>query len=178
MVETVTDIIIDAPAERVWQALADFPAYSEWNPLIRRVGGNLAPNARLSVTLAGSDGSERTAHPTVVHLRPGREIRWRDRPGVPWLMDTESSFKIEPLGAEQVRFVHWQATSGLLALFLGASSDGRLRERLEAMNEALKRQAERTPAHLTSQPSRPEHEPERSHASAADDRQAAGAASR
>lgn len=175
MAETVTDIIIDAPAERVWQALSDFPSYPDWNPLVRRVGGTLAPGAHLAVTLAASDGSERTAHPTVVHLRPGREMRWRDRPGVPWLMDTESSFKIEPLGPEQIRFVHWQATSGLLALFLGASGDTRLRERLNAMNVALKGQAERQPVGAPSEPSRPPREPEHSHAPAVDDRQPVGA---
>jgi hypothetical protein len=175
MAETVTDIIIDAPADRVWQALSDFPSYPEWNPLIRRVGGTVTLNAHLTVTLAASDGSERTVHPTVVHLRPGREIRWRDRPVVPALMDVESSFKIEPLGPEQVRFVHWQATSGLLALLLGAGGDSRLRGRLEAMNLALKEQVERGPARSPSQPSRPAREPEHAYASAADDRQAVGA---
>jgi hypothetical protein len=178
MAETVTDIVIDAPAERVWQALADFPSYPEWNPVIRRVGGKLALGTHLTVTLAASDGSERTAHPTVVHLRPGREIRWRDRPGVPWLMDTESSLKIEPLGPEQVRFVHWQATSGLLALFLGTGGNTRLRERLEAMNRALKGQVERGPGSAPSQPSRAARGLEHSPAPAIDEQQAVGARSR
>jgi hypothetical protein len=183
MAETVTDIIIDAPAERVWQTLTDFPSYPEWNPLIHRVGGNLAPGAHLAVTLAASGGSERTAHPTVVHLRPGREFRWRDRPGVPWLMDTESSFKIEPLGPKQVRFVHWQATSGLLAMLLGMGGGAHVRERLEAMNLALKGQAEHEPVSPPSQTSRPAHGPEQAYAPTADNptvdnRQAVGAQSR
>jgi hypothetical protein len=178
MAETVTDIIIDASAERVWQALTDFPSYPEWNPLIHRVGGTLAPGSHLTVTLGGSDGNERTTHPTVVHLRPGREIRWRDRPGVPGLMDTESSFKIEPLGPEQVRFVHWQATSGLLAMLLGMGSNARLRGRLEAMNAALKEQVEHGQERPASPPSAPAREPESSYAPAGDDRQAVGARSR
>jgi hypothetical protein len=91
------------------------------------------------------DGGERTAHPTVVHFRPGREIRWRDRPGLPGIMDVESSFKIEPLGPEQVRFVHWQSTSGLFALLSGGGSDTKRREELQAMNEALKGQVEHGP---------------------------------
>ena len=146
MSETVTDVIIDAPAERVWQALTDFSAYPEWNPLIRHVSGDLEDHARLTVTLAGADGSEHTSHPTVVRYRPGREIRWRDRPALPGIMDTETTFKVEPLGPEQVRFVHWHATSGLLAPFLGARDDAGLRGRLEAMNVALKGRAERAPA--------------------------------
>jgi hypothetical protein len=143
MPETVTDIVIDAPAEHVWDILTDFSTYPDWNPLIRQASGDVAPGAHLTVTMAGSDGSEHTAHPTVVHLRPGRELRWRDRPGLPGLMDTESNFKIEPLGPERVRFVHWQKTSGLLAPFLGGGHDSRLRDRLRTMDVALKEQAER-----------------------------------
>jgi hypothetical protein len=112
MSETVTDIVINAPADEVWRVLSDFSAYREWNPYIRGMSGTLAVDATLTVTRLTSDRGESTSRPTVMLYRPGREFRLRDRPVLPGLLDCEHGLKLEPLGPEQVRFVHWQATSG------------------------------------------------------------------
>jgi hypothetical protein len=154
MPETVTDVTIDAPAERVWRVLSDFSRYPDWNPLIRRIEGKLELDSTLTVTRAGADGSEKTSHPTVLLYRPGREIRWRDRPILPGLMETEHGFKIEPLSPEQARFVHWESSSGILAPILAGSSETGLRDRLEAMNLTLKGQVERGPVTFVERDSR------------------------
>jgi hypothetical protein len=145
MPETVTDIIIDASVDKVWRVLADFSAYPEWNPYIRGMDGSLQTGAALRVTRILPDRGERTSQPTVTLYRPGREFRLLDRPVLPGLMDAEHGLKLEPLGPEQVRFVHWQSTSGLLSPILGGSDD-RLRGQLEAVNVALKGRVEGSPA--------------------------------
>jgi uncharacterized protein YndB with AHSA1/START domain len=45
--EIITEIVIDAPAERVWEVLADLASYPEWNPRIRRASGELRAGSRL-----------------------------------------------------------------------------------------------------------------------------------
>jgi hypothetical protein len=142
MPEVVTEIIIDASAERVWHTLVDLEAYPGWNPVIRRISGPLGFEQAVAVTRIGADGREVTEHPTVTHYRPQREIRWRTRMGLPWLLDTEVSFKIERLGPTQVRFVHWQARTGLLALLTPGASESAVRDRFDVMNLALKARAE------------------------------------
>jgi hypothetical protein len=143
MPERVTDIIIDASVDKVWRILADFPAYSEWNPYIRRVTGSLKTGVSLHVTRLLPGRGEVASTPTVTLYRPGREIRLLDRPVLPGLLDVEHGLKLEPLGPEQVRFVHWQTTSGLLAPIFGGGSDDGLQGQLEAMNVALKGVVER-----------------------------------
>ena len=151
MPEIVTDTIIEASAERVWQDLTDMDAYPTWNPVLRRVVGQLAVEQTLTVTRIGADGGEVTEHPTVIHFRPVREIRWRTRLGLPWLLDTERGFKIERLGPEQVRFVHWQSRSGVLAYLVMGTSESAARDQLDVMNLALKAQVEHgTASHVGS----------------------------
>src|SRR5918999_6279995 len=124
MPEIVTDITIDASVDKVWRVLSDFPEYSQWNPYIRRMAGSLETGASLSVTRLLPGRGEAATSPTVTLYRPNREIRLLDRPVLPGLLDLEHGLKLEPLGPEQVRFVHWQTTSGLLAPVFGGSSDG------------------------------------------------------
>jgi hypothetical protein len=143
MPETVTDVIIEASADEVWQALTDFAAYPAWNPFIRHVTGSLEGGS-LQITRLLPGRGEVASSPRITLYRPGREIRLLDRPVLPGLLDVEHGLKLEPLGAGQVRFVHWQTTSGLLAPIFGGSGDA-LRGQLDAMNVALKGVVERGP---------------------------------
>jgi hypothetical protein len=142
MPEVVTDIIIDASAERVWQVLTDLPSYPTWNPVLRQVVGDLGIEQTLDVVRIGANGREVAERPTIVHYRPMRDIYWRVRLGLPGLLDVERGFKIERLGPEQVRFVHWEARSGLFAYLVRGASESDTRGQLDVMNLALKAQAE------------------------------------
>lgn len=51
MKELVSEIEIEAPADKVWQILTDFRKYSEWNPFITQINGELKKGAKLEVHL-------------------------------------------------------------------------------------------------------------------------------
>ncbi|MGE3267489.1 MAG: SRPBCC family protein [Chloroflexota bacterium] len=137
MSEMVTDIKINASADDVWRVLADFSKYPSWNPYVRRVGGTLSSGGTLDVTRLEPDRGENTTTFSVSLYRPGREIRLLDRPMLPGLLDAEYGLKLEPLGPDEMRFVHWQSTSGLLSPIFGGPGDS-VHGQLEAMNVALK----------------------------------------
>lgn len=147
MAETVTEIIIDASVDEVWHVLSDFPTFPAWNPYIRHMAGSLEGGS-LQVTRLLPGRGEVASNPKITLHRPNREIRLLDRPVLPGLLDVEHGLKLEPLGPQQVRFVHWQTTSGLLAPVFGGTGDA-LRGQLDAMNAALKGVVERGPCSQT-----------------------------
>lgn len=137
-----TEIVIDAPAEDVWSILTEFTAYPDWNPFIREISGDLEAGSRLEVELAPPGGRAMTMRPTVRDVQPGRVFRWLGRVGLPGLFDGEHSFRIEPLGPQQVRFVHSEQFSGVLVPLVMALIGNSTKKGFEAMNQALKERAE------------------------------------
>src|SRR3989449_9730720 len=87
MLELRTDIEIDAPVERVWEVLTDFDRFPDWNPFIRRIGGNAQVGSRLDVFLGASGTRGMRFRPTVTKVVPNRELRWLGRLGLPRLFD-------------------------------------------------------------------------------------------
>jgi hypothetical protein len=80
--------------------------------------------------------------PTVLSVRPERELRWLGHLFVPGIFDGEHYFLLEPIGENRTRLTQGEKFSGLLigllSNTLAATSAG-----FKAMNTALKQQAER-----------------------------------
>jgi hypothetical protein len=143
-IETVIEI--DAPGERVWSVLTDFAAMPDWNPFLREISGPLVEGGRLSLLVVPPGRRGMRFRPTILALRPGRELRWRGRLLLPGLFDGEHYFRLDPLAEDRTRLVHGEIFSGILvgplAGTLAASEAG-----IAAMNDALKARAEgRAPA--------------------------------
>src|SRR2546426_2508439 len=96
MLELRTDIEIDAPVERVWEVLTDFDRFPDWNPFIRRIGGNAPIGSRLDVFLraAGARGVRVPPPPTEGVPHPG--IPLLRRLGLPPLFPCGPIFPIQP----------------------------------------------------------------------------------
>jgi len=137
-----TEIVIGAPANVVWEILADFAAFPTWNPFVRRIVGSLQTGARLEVELAPPGGRAITIRPTLREVQPGRTLRWLGQLGLPGLFDGEHSFVIEPAGEGHVRFIQSERFSGVLVPLLMPFVGDSTRRGFEAMNEALKARAE------------------------------------
>jgi hypothetical protein len=135
------EIEIDAPADAVWQVVSDTDRYSEWNPFIRRLRGDLREGATLEVEIAPPGGRSMTFEPTVLAATPERELRWLGRVLVPGLFDGEHRFQLEPLPGGRTRFTQSERFSGLLVRLLGRAL-ARTGVGFEQMNEALKAEVE------------------------------------
>lgn len=99
------EIEIMASPQKVWKALTDFEAFTDWNPFIRPVVGEAKGGSRLRVQIKPPGGRSVAFRPVVAQVIPDRELRWKGRLWLPALFDGEHIFEIEPLGAERVRFV-------------------------------------------------------------------------
>ena len=139
--ELRSQIEIEATPERVWEVLADFAAYPDWNPFIRSIEGEPARGSRLKVRIEAPGGRGMTFKPTVLEAAPGREFRWLGRVLAPRVFDGEHSFRIEPVDDSRVRFVQAERFRGALVPLFGRTLE-RTQHGFSAMNEALKRRAE------------------------------------
>jgi hypothetical protein len=142
-----TSIKIDAPAERVWRLLTDFENMPDWNPSMEHIQGEPVTGARLEIEFSSPNGKRGMRFkPKVLNAELNRELRWLGHLGIPGLFDGEHIFTIEPLGPERVRFVQRERFRGLLVPLLSKSLDHGTRDAFEAMNRAIKEQAEQEPA--------------------------------
>lgn len=138
--EIRTEVEIDASARKVWEVIANFAKYEEWNPFIRKVSGEAREGAKLEIHITTPSGVNRTYEPTVTKIEPEKELRWTGR--VPGLLNGEHVFVIEQIDSSRVRLVHSETFRGLISSFFGSKTDRDIRAGLEQMNVALKKRVE------------------------------------
>lgn len=133
---------IGASPQEVWDTLADFDSYYQWNPYIRSVKGKLALDSPLDITFRMGD-QERRIRGKVTIFYPPQELCFTAHLGLFGMLTLEHAFHIEDFGDGRVCFVQRHTYSGLLA------SEGRqealrpqTREAFDGMNAALKERVE------------------------------------
>lgn len=138
-----TEIEIEAAAERVWEILADFDSYPEWNPLIPHATGSAEVGRTARIHLAiGNLKVPITVE--VLRAEPGRELCWVG-PAQEWLRRVGRGthfFRIEKVDEQHVRFEHGEEFEGIAVPRRFARGERFLTRGYEALNRALKRRAE------------------------------------
>jgi hypothetical protein len=139
-----TQIEIAASAERVWSLLMDFPGHARWNPFVRSIEGSPTVGETLNVSIQPPGSRGMQFQPTVLAVEPMREFRWKGKLVISGLFDGEHFYMLEPNSDTRLTFRQGEIFSGLLVPLFRRSLDGATKQGFVAMNEALKREAERT----------------------------------
>jgi|SRR5215211_547659 hypothetical protein len=140
------EVEVEASPERVWEVLADFAAYRQWNPFITQAAGQAVPGSRLELRMRLPGRRPMTIRPEVLEAEPGRRLRWLGRLLVPGLFDGEHRFTLEPAGSGRVRVVQQEEFRGLAARPVLAVIGKPTLAGFELMNQALKDRVEQ-PTH-------------------------------
>ncbi len=137
-----TEIIIDAPAQAVWQQLMDFESYHQWNPFIQSVVGRAEVGSRITVRMIAGDRKAQTFKPVVKVSDKAKEFRWLGSMGIKGIFDGEHYFLLEAISPGQTRFVQGEHFGGILRgpIMKMVGEDTKLG--FEAMNLALKKRVE------------------------------------
>jgi hypothetical protein len=138
-----TQIEIEASAERVWSLLIDFPAHARWNPFVRTIEGSLEVGKSLKVFIQPPGANGMRFRPKLLEVRPNRELRWKGKFLLPGLFDGEHYFVVENRPQGGVIFRQGEIFSGILVPLFRNSLDGATKQGFVAMNEAIKREAEK-----------------------------------
>ncbi|MCA1636420.1 MAG: SRPBCC domain-containing protein, partial [Acidobacteria bacterium] len=115
--------------------------YTEWNPFVRSVSGELREGGRLKIFVQVPEGRGMKFKPKVLRVEPTRELRWLGSLPLPGLFNGEHIFRLEQAGAGSTRFLHGERFTGLAISFMGGTLD-KVRRGYELMNEALKARVE------------------------------------
>ena len=143
MREIKTEIEINADAEKVWGILTDFDHYNDWNPYIVKASGKPIAGQDLRLTMSLQGGKERSLKPIVTKVVPNQEFRWQGIMYFAGLFDEEHIYAIEQIEPQKVRFMQRELYNGLLLPFKWKGINEGTGEGFKAMNEALKKLAEK-----------------------------------
>ncbi len=136
-----TSIDIDASPKLVWALLTDLARMPDWNPFIKFISGRLVQGAQLSIRIVPPGKSGMRFRPTVLSVRPERELRWLGHAFVAGLFDGEHYFLLEPIGEDRTRLTQGEKFSGILVGLLSGTlvvTEAGFKD----MNAALKQRAE------------------------------------
>ena len=137
-----TEIIIDAPSEKVWNVLMDHTAYPSWNPFIKHISGPTQQGGILNVTIQSVGNDPMQFEPIIITNKKQQEFRWKGKLLVTGLFDGEHYFILEEIGASKTKFLHGEQFTGLLSGVLLKMIVDDTEEGFQAMNKAIKEMVE------------------------------------
>lgn len=133
---------VQAPAEVVWDVIADFTTWKDWNPVHPRIEGEMRIGTNLVVDLVPiADGPVTTLTPIVQDWVPFEQLHWRtSRLG--GFVTAIRYLEIENMGPNNATFSNGELFMGPLVRLVGREERRRLRGAFTLMGEAVKTRAE------------------------------------
>lgn len=136
-----TEIIINASAEKVWAVLTNFEAHKTWNPFIKNIQGEPVVGSTLRVELKNGKGTSAFT-PKVMVADTNRAFEWLGKLPL-GMFSGNHYFRIEPISATQVKFIHGENFSGWLSGLILKQIGEQTQQSFIAMNKAIKQEAEK-----------------------------------
>ena len=138
-----TEIVIQAPASKIWAVLMDFDRYPEWNPFILSIRGRAHLRERLKVTVQPQGSKPMTFTPRVTMYKKEKQFAWLGQLIMTGLFDGHHIFEIEPLENGACKFIQREQFSGWLVPMFWNKLDTNTKAGFITMNEKLKELAEK-----------------------------------
>ena len=132
---------VQAPAEVIWEILADLSGWADWNPLYPKAEGALRIGQALNLTLALPGEPHQIIHPVIVDWVPNDQIHWQLSLQY-GLVKTIRYIEIEILGPTSCILSNGEIFQGFLGPTVAQSKRRAIRQGFTAMGEALAARAE------------------------------------
>jgi hypothetical protein len=131
---------VPAPAEAVWQVIADVTAWPDWNPLYPMAEGALRIGATLTLEVAVPGRARRTIRPVILDWVPNEQILWR-LSLLGGLVRTTRYLEIERLSETGCILANGEIFAGPLGELVAGRMQRDVRAGFAAMGEAAKARA-------------------------------------
>jgi hypothetical protein len=132
---------VQAPAEVIWQIMADIEGWSVWNPLYPKAEGTLRIGQTLTLTLALPGEPLQTIQPEIIDWVPNDQIHWK-LSAMRGLVRTVRFIEIEILGPTNCIISNGEIFQGWLGPSVAQSKRRAIRQGFTQMGEALAARAE------------------------------------
>jgi hypothetical protein len=137
-----TEIIIQATPEKIWSILTDFENYQNWNPFITQSSGQPKRGTRLINTMQNGKKSM-TFKPRVTDVQLHKRFEWLGSLFFRGIFDGRHFFELEKMNSGKTKLIQGEYFSGILSKIVLKRIGEQTRSGFIAMNEALKKQAEK-----------------------------------
>jgi hypothetical protein len=139
-----TRIVIQASPAQVWGVLNDFAAYPEWNPHLRPLAGQPAPNSRTRMAEIFADGGMAERDIQMKSMARDYEFIWEgDIAPLPRLLSAKRKLIMTPDKQGGTSLRHEIEFRGLLAGPLMQGLFGRYAHSMQLMNAALQQRLQK-----------------------------------
>lgn len=112
MKEIKTEILINAPIEKIWTTLLDFQSYPTWNSFLRKIEGKPQVGSQLSVTIEPPLKKPMLFKPKVLAASP-YEFKWQGNLLLPGIFDGTHRFALERVTDNKTKFIHSEIFTGI-----------------------------------------------------------------
>ncbi len=133
-----TTIDINASSAQVWEILTDFGRYSEWNPFIKKIEGEIAVGNRFHAEIGNMKFK-----PVVLAFEEEKVFEWLGHLLIPRVIfDGQHKFELiaNPDGTTTLH--HSEKFTGILVPLMKKMLNNETKSGFEAMNVALKKRIE------------------------------------
>jgi hypothetical protein len=132
---------VRAPAEAIWDVIADVERWAEWNPLYPRAAGVIRMGETLDLEVALPGQASRQIRPVVVDWVPHEQLLW-SLSMMGGLVKSTRYLEIEELAPGACVFSNGELFGGLIGPTLARRMRGPIRAGFAALGEALKARVE------------------------------------
>ena len=142
MKDLTSEIEIISTPQAVWNILTDFKNYPQWNPILRKIVGELSIGNKLEIHITTVGGKSRIYHPKITKIVPNQDLRWTGKFFLPQIFSGERIFLIEKVSNDKINFVNKEIFSGIGIKLAPQKMENDILLSFKKMNEALKKTAE------------------------------------
>jgi hypothetical protein len=135
--QIITEIVINASPEKVWNIFSDFNSYPFWNPLVKSIEGTVAQNNTIKVQVQNMQ-----FRPKVLVFQKNKELKWLGHLWFKGLFDGEHKFELQENRDGSTLFIQSESFSGILVGLFSQKLDNNTRKGFETMNQKLKERVE------------------------------------
>ena len=136
-----TDIIIDAPVEKVWDVLKDTKSYQKWAAFLVDIEGELINGREITAKFQLDPNKEKyNSIQHTIQVKDGEEFYWAEK-GPMGICDNHH-FKVEAIDDQTSRFIQNDELTKGATWILGGYLSKVYAKGYQAFNRKLKKEAE------------------------------------